>query len=138
MLVRDARAIEVGRWTVNGAVSGISAFVDPSGRIVASEELFEPAILRDTIRSSTQRTWYVRLGDWVPWLLLAFLVIVFAFPRRRASKHPDPEPLPEGYRTLVILPTYEERATIYAQLDATQARADADFARAEGLKARAR
>jgi apolipoprotein N-acyltransferase len=106
------RAIEVGRWTINGAVSGISAFIDPSGRVVASEGLFEPAILRDTIRSSTQRTWYVRLGDWVPWLLLAFLVIVFALPRRRASKRPDPEPLSEGYRTLVILPTYEERATI--------------------------
>ena len=106
------RAIEVGRWTINGAVSGISAFIDPTGRVVASEGLFEPAILRDTIRSSTQRTWYVRLGDWVPWLLLAFLVTVFAFPRRRASKRPDPEPLSEGYRTLVILPTYEERATI--------------------------
>ena len=106
------RAIEVGRWTINGAVSGISAFIDPTGRVVASEGLFEPAILRDTIRSSTQRTWYVRLGDWVPWLLLAFLVTVFALPRRRASKRPDPEPLSEGYRTLVILPTYEERATI--------------------------
>ena len=31
---------------------------------------------------------------------------------------------------------YEERGTIYAQLDATQALADEDFARAEGLKAR--
>jgi len=33
---------------------------------------------------------------------------------------------------------FEERATIYAQLEATQALADADFARAEGLKAPAR
>jgi hypothetical protein len=33
---------------------------------------------------------------------------------------------------------YEERATIYAQLDATQARADEDFARAESLRAGAR
>jgi hypothetical protein len=106
------RAIELGRWTINGAVSGISAFIDPTGRVVASEGLFEPAILRDTIRSSTQRTWYVRLGDWVPWLLLAFVVMVFALPRRRTSKHPDPEPLSERYRTLVILPTYEERATV--------------------------
>ena len=30
---------------------------------------------------------------------------------------------------------YEERATIYAQLDATQSRADEDFARAEALRA---
>ena len=29
------RAVENGRWVVNAAVSGISAFVDPSGRVVA-------------------------------------------------------------------------------------------------------
>jgi len=33
---------------------------------------------------------------------------------------------------------YEERATIYAQLEATQARADEDFARAEALKVKPR
>jgi hypothetical protein len=33
---------------------------------------------------------------------------------------------------------YEERATIYAQLDATQTRAEEDFARAEALKAKSR
>ena len=29
------RAVENGRWVVNAAVSGISAFIDPSGRVVA-------------------------------------------------------------------------------------------------------
>jgi len=107
------RAIETGRWYVNAAISGISAFVDPSGRIVASAGLFEPAILRHTIRSSDQRTWYVRLGDWLPWLALAFLVLALVVPRRRSGTRPTPEPLqPRERRTLVILPTFEERATI--------------------------
>jgi len=107
------RAIETGRWYVNAAISGISAFVDPSGRIVASAGLFEPAILRHTIRSSDQRTWYVRLGDWLPWLALAFLVVALVVPRRRSGTRPTPEPLePRERRTLVILPTFEERATI--------------------------
>ncbi len=107
------RAIETGRWYVNAAISGISAFVDPSGRIVASAGLFEPAILRHTIRSSDQRTWYVRLGDWLPWLALAFLAVALVVPRRRSSARPTPEPLgPRERRTLVILPTFEERATI--------------------------
>ena len=78
------RAVETGRWVVNAAVSGISAFVDPSGRVVSQTKLFEPAILRGTVVSSTSRTWYVRLGDWLPWLcLLGVLALVFARPRRR-------------------------------------------------------
>ena len=80
------RAIETGRWYVNAAISGISAFVDPSGRVVASAALFEPAILRHTIRASEERTWYVRLGDWLPWLGLAFLLVVVAVPRRRPAR----------------------------------------------------
>ncbi|MEX1264201.1 MAG: apolipoprotein N-acyltransferase [Actinomycetota bacterium] len=107
------RAIETGRWYVNAAISGISAFVDPSGHIVASAGLFETDILRHTIRASDERTWYVRLGDWLPWLSLAFLAVVIAAPRRRRAARPAPAPLaPDRRRTLVILPTYEERATI--------------------------
>jgi apolipoprotein N-acyltransferase len=107
------RAIETGRWYVNAAISGISAFVDPSGAVVTSAGLFEPDILRHTIRASDQRTWYVRLGDWLPWLALGFVAVALAVPRRRATVRREPEPLsPAGHRTLVILPTYEERATI--------------------------
>jgi apolipoprotein N-acyltransferase len=106
------RAIETGRWYVNAAISGISAFVDPSGRIVASADLFERDILRHTIRASDRRTWYVRLGEWLPWLALGFLAVAFAIPRRRVTSHVTPGPLAPGVRTLVILPTFEERATI--------------------------
>jgi apolipoprotein N-acyltransferase len=107
------RAVEDGRWVVHAAVSGISAFVDPSGRIVAEAGLFRPAILRHTIRSSDTRTWYVRLGDWVPRLCAVAVVGLFLFPRRsRRGNGVPPEPLPEDPRTLVILPTYNERETI--------------------------
>ena len=107
------RAIETGRWYVNAAISGISAFVDPGGRVVTSAGLFEPAILRHTIRAADERTWYVRLGDLLPWLGLAFLLVVIAVPRRRPGDPHPPAPLgPDSPRTLVILPTFEERATI--------------------------
>ena len=111
------RAIETGRWVVDAAVSGISAFIDPSGHAVATAGLFEPAILRGTIRSSDERTWYVRLGDWLPWLCLAAVAILFALPRRRRRVREEPAPIPDGYRTLVILPTYDEAATIDRVLD---------------------
>jgi hypothetical protein len=108
------RAIETGRWYVNAAISGISGFVDPSGRVVTSAGLFRPDILRHTIRASDERTWYVRLGDWLPWLALCFVIVAFALPRRRRNARPAPAPFDPGEhrRTLVILPTYDERATI--------------------------
>jgi apolipoprotein N-acyltransferase len=106
------RAVETGRWVVNAAVSGISAFIDPAGHVVASEGLFRPALLRATITSSTERTWYVRLGDRFPWLCGAFVLVLIAVPRRRAGRRPAPPALLRAPRTLVILPTYDERATI--------------------------
>ncbi len=107
------RAVEDGRWVVHAAVSGISAFVDPSGRVVAEAGLFRPAILRHTIRSSDTRTWYVRLGDWVPRLCAVAVFGLFLLPRRgRRGDRVPPEPLPEDPRILVILPTYNERETI--------------------------
>jgi dolichol-phosphate mannosyltransferase len=54
----------------------------------------------------------VRLGEWLPWLALGFLAVAFAIPRRRVTSHATPGPLAPGVRTLVILPTFEERATI--------------------------
>lgn len=107
------RAVEDGRWVIDAAVSGISAFVDPTGRVVADAGLFDPAILRHTIRASDATTLYVRLGDWLPWLCLAFVVGMMIVPSKRPAARPTPEPLAsESRRTLVILPTYEERDTI--------------------------
>jgi apolipoprotein N-acyltransferase len=119
------RAVETGRWVVDAAVSGISAFIDPRGQVRAQAGLFEPAILRSTIRSSDERTWYVRLGDWLPWVALLFVAAVFAAPRRRRRHRPAPGPLPERYRTLVILPTYDEAATIGDVLDGVMAAPEA-------------
>jgi apolipoprotein N-acyltransferase len=106
------RAVEDGRWVVHAAVSGISAFVDPSGEVVAEAGLFRPAILRHTIRSSDTRTWYVRLGDWFPGLCVLLVGGLVLLPRRRSGARGTLAPLPDRPTTLVILPTYEERETI--------------------------
>jgi apolipoprotein N-acyltransferase len=106
------RAIEDGRWVVHAAVSGISAFVDPSGRTSQQTELFEPALIRRTIRASTERTLFVRWGDWLPVVSLAMIIGLAAIPRARRAGRPEPEPLGIGPRTLVILPTYDEARTI--------------------------
>jgi apolipoprotein N-acyltransferase len=110
------RAVENGRWVVHAAVSGVSAFVDPSGGVVDRRELFEPAVMRASVRSSTRTTPYTRFGDWVPWGSLALVLVVLALPRRRPGASPEPAPLPEDPRVLVVLPTYDERRTIEAVL----------------------
>jgi apolipoprotein N-acyltransferase len=106
------RAIEDGRWVVHAAVSGISAFIDPSGRTYQQTELFEPAVIRRTIRASADRTPSVRWGDWLPVVSLAFAIGLAMVPRGRRTGRPHPEPLGGDERTLVILPTYDEAGTI--------------------------
>ena len=106
------RAIEDGRWVVHAAVSGMSAFIDPTGRTYQRTRLFEPAVIRRTIRASTDRTPSVRWGDWLPIVSLVFVVGMAAVPRGRRAGRPGPEPLGPGARTLVILPTYDEARTI--------------------------
>ena len=111
------RAVENGRWVVHAAVSGISAFIDERGDVVDSRGLFEPATMRAMVRASDRRTLFTRLGDWVPWGSIVLVVGLIALPRSRRRPRREPGPLPAQPRTLVILPTYNERATIGAVLD---------------------
>jgi apolipoprotein N-acyltransferase len=106
------RAVETGRWVVNAAISGVSAFIDPQGRVVSATELFETDILRGTVRPSSGRTPYVGLGDLLPLLGAVVAVGLFLMPRRRIRARAPADPLPERPRVLVIVPTFDERATI--------------------------
>jgi apolipoprotein N-acyltransferase len=117
LIMSQLRAAETGRWVVHAAVSGVSAFVDPGGRVVAETGLFRNEILRHTIRASDRITPYVRLGDWVPALSFV-LVLAFALaPQVRRRRLPPPKPLEGSPRTLVILPTYDEGQTIGTVLE---------------------
>jgi apolipoprotein N-acyltransferase len=105
-------AVEDGRWVVHAAVSGISAVIDPTGRVVAERGLFRDAVIRHQILASTRRTIYVRFGDWPVWLSFGLVMFAFGTPRRRRAPAHVPPPLVESPRTLVLVPTYEERSTI--------------------------
>jgi apolipoprotein N-acyltransferase len=106
------RAIEDGRWVVHAAVSGISAFIGTDGRTYLRTPLFEPAIIRKTIRASEERTAYVRFGDWLPVLSLLVVIGLAVVPRGRREDRPAAAPLDPDARTLVILPTLDEAKTI--------------------------
>jgi len=112
LLMSRLRAVETGRWVVHAAISGVSALVAPDGEVIGRTELFEPAVVRGTIRSSDATTPYVRFGDWVPMASGIVVLALFAFGRARRRTRAAPGTLPARPRTLVVLPTYEERATI--------------------------
>jgi apolipoprotein N-acyltransferase len=117
LVMSRLRAVENARWVVHAAVSGISAFIDPTGKVIGETQLFRPTITRAVIRTSTAETIYTRLGDWVPWSSLILCLGLFLAPRGRRRPRRQSAPLPQEPRTLVVLPTYNERETIGAVID---------------------
>jgi apolipoprotein N-acyltransferase len=71
----QVRAAENGVWVVHGALTGISAIIDPTGKVVAHTPLWEPTTLRGTVRFAEDITFYARAGDWVPMACLAVTML---------------------------------------------------------------
>ncbi|HYJ60814.1 MAG TPA: apolipoprotein N-acyltransferase [Actinomycetota bacterium] len=116
------RAVEVGRPIVDAAISGVSAVIDTRGRVTGQTTLFETAILRGEIVTSQDRTPYAASGDVVVAISLILFMGIAIAPRRSTAARRTPGPLPATLRTLVILPTFEERATIEQVLRGVLAR----------------
>ncbi|HEX2052460.1 MAG TPA: apolipoprotein N-acyltransferase [Actinomycetota bacterium] len=84
------RAAEQRMWVAHASISGISAVVDPAGRVLQQTGLFEPATLVPTLPMATTTTPYARLGDWVPaaaalTVAAALLAPAFRIGRRREA-----------------------------------------------------
>jgi apolipoprotein N-acyltransferase len=90
------RAIETGRFLVRAANTGISAVVDPYGRVVHATPLFEEAVVVEDVRLLDGVTLYVRIGDVCPWAgLIASLALWLS--TVRASRRMVPSlPSPSG------------------------------------------
>jgi apolipoprotein N-acyltransferase len=82
------RAIEEGLPLVRAANNGISAVVDPLGRIVHSLPLGVDGVIDADLPRPIQATVYARLGDSLTFAALVALVLVVLFVRRRKA---DPE-----------------------------------------------
>lgn len=71
------RAIENRIWLVRAANTGISAFISPSGRVVAASPLFEPVHMNSTVGVGGGPSFYARFGDLFAQFCL-FVSFIFA------------------------------------------------------------
>ncbi|HEX8618851.1 MAG TPA: apolipoprotein N-acyltransferase [Thermoanaerobaculia bacterium] len=79
------RAIETDRYMLRAATTGISAFIDPTGRILSSVPMGKDGTIYAKFQARTTITPYVRFGDWFAWLASLAVVITLVRTRRRSS-----------------------------------------------------
>jgi apolipoprotein N-acyltransferase len=74
------RAAENGRWIVRATNNGITAAIDPAGRIRAAAPSYRETVERMPFDYRSDLTVYTRYGDWFAWLcaLMAGLALYLA------------------------------------------------------------
>ena len=89
------RAIEHRRYLVRATNSGVSAIIDPAGRVRAETPLLAPATLSARVGLRDGATLYGRIGEWPGWLCAAVVALALLIPyrprqkRRESSRRPD-------------------------------------------------
>lgn len=71
------RVVETRLYLVRAANTGISAFVDPTGKIVAQTEIFKRDAIHGRVKFINVPTFYAKYGDWLVWSAYICLIIFF-------------------------------------------------------------
>lgn len=84
------RCVETRRYMARAANTGISAFIDPSGRILGTTQLYEDDFLLGRVAFLDEQTFYSRWGDWplvtVSWALLLAMMFKYRLASRSRLK----------------------------------------------------
>ncbi|HCJ67752.1 MAG TPA: apolipoprotein N-acyltransferase, partial [Elusimicrobia bacterium] len=72
------RAVENRRYVVRSANTGISAFIDPYGRVIKQTPIFITADLSEQIYPQKKMTFYTLYGDLFVWLGLGITLVFLA------------------------------------------------------------
>ncbi|MBI5639632.1 MAG: apolipoprotein N-acyltransferase [Nitrospirae bacterium] len=70
------RAIENRKPLIRAANTGISGFIDSSGRILSRTELFERRVLTGTVKTDNTLTFYTKYGDLFSYLCIVIFIIL--------------------------------------------------------------
>jgi len=69
------RAVEGDRYLLRAGTTGISAFIDPTGRVLSSIPMGQEGIIYAKFQARTGITPYIRFGDWFAWGACAVVLI---------------------------------------------------------------
>ncbi len=85
------RAIETGRWVVQTAPTGFSAFVSPDGDVLDRTTQREQRVIVRDVPLREGSTWYVSLGDrpFIAALMISLVALLALDVRSRRSASPD-------------------------------------------------
>jgi apolipoprotein N-acyltransferase len=84
------RALETGRWVVQAAPTGFSAFVTPGGKVIGRTSVSEAAVGVHTVALRSGETIYTRAGDRPIIVAAALLVAAAWLLDRRGRQTADP------------------------------------------------
>jgi apolipoprotein N-acyltransferase len=84
------RAIETGRWVVQAAPTGFSAFISPDGEVIDRTSIGARSVIVHAVEIRTGDTWYTFLGDapFIIALAVAFATVSVPLPFRRGGYRP--------------------------------------------------
>jgi apolipoprotein N-acyltransferase len=82
------RAVEHRRYFVRSTNSGVSAIIDPVGRVVAHTDTFKEQAIAGEVAWLHAHTLYEMLGD-TPWWLATAVALALVFAPRRARNRPN-------------------------------------------------
>ena len=91
LALAQLRAIEHRRYLVRSTNSGVSAIVDPVGRVMSHTKTFQQETLREKIHWMRGKTFYEVVGD-APWWLGTIAIGTMAFRRRKRETTAKSEP----------------------------------------------
>lgn len=78
------RSLETGRYTIRATNTGISAFIDPHGRVLDAGPQFQPVEMARAVEPRSGSTPFVRTGN-TPVIGLGLLVLALLWLRSRSS-----------------------------------------------------
>ena len=81
------RAIETRRWVARSANTGISAFIDPTGKIVQQLEWDQAGALQQSIYTPSELSFYVQHGDYIFKIAVTASVFLLLISLRKRSKN---------------------------------------------------
>jgi apolipoprotein N-acyltransferase len=77
------RAVENRLYLVRAANTGISAIIDPTGKILSQTGVFERTVLKGEVKYIDEKTFYAAYGDLFVYLCGISLLIIFIISTRK-------------------------------------------------------